>query len=135
MCGHLTEAGHGHDVRWLEPGLSWATPQSESPVSLTGLPAHACPTAAQAEAANMLIKAAAEQLAAAARLAAAGEGGEAPAPAAERANGDASAAAAGLEGAGEGDEEEAEGMSPLQTAQHFAMRNLMNAGGWVAAGG
>lgn len=80
----------------------------------------------------MLIRSAAEQLAEAERLAAAGEGGEVPAPAAQANGAPSAAAAAGLEAAGEGDEEEAaEAMSPLQTAQHFAMRNLMNAGGRV----
>lgn len=77
----------------------------------------------------MLIQSAAELLGEAERLAA--EGGDATEVAPAAANGAAAAAGEGLQGAaGQEGEEEAEeaAMTPLQTAQHFAMRNLMNAG-------
>lgn len=94
----------------------------------------------------MLISSAAELLGEAERLAAEGgeepagkeNGGEEPAgkenggeaPAAAAANGEA-APPSGLEHVeAEAAAEEEEELTPAQTAQHFAMRNLMNAGGW-----
>lgn len=105
-------------------------------------------TGREAEAANMLIQSASELLAEAEKLAAEAEGqdgedkegkeeeGAAASGAADAANGAAEppsgfehaegeAAAAG----GGEEEEEEESMTPVQTAQHFAMRNLMNAAG------
>lgn len=83
----------------------------------------------------MLIESAAEQLREAERLAAEGgdEAAAAPAAPAPAANGEMADPGTGLEHvAGEaGGEEEGEeaSMSPAQQAQHFAMRNLMNAAG------
>ncbi|KAL4430714.1 hypothetical protein ABPG75_005970 [Micractinium tetrahymenae] len=112
-------------------------------------------TGREAEAANMLIQSASELLAEAEKLAAEGEaegagaegkeGGKkeeakekgAAGGVAEAANGaaeppsgfeHAEGEAGGAAAAGE-EEEEEESMTPAQTAQHFAMRNLMNAAG------
>ncbi|KAI7836105.1 hypothetical protein COHA_010007 [Chlorella ohadii] len=98
----------------------------------------------EAEAANMLISSAAELLNEAERLAAEEAAKPAEQKEAEKkkakeeaaskaaANGSADEPPSGLEhvaGEGQGEEEEEEGMTPAQTAQHFAMRNLMNAAG------
>ena len=94
----------------------------------------------QLEAVNMLIGSAAELLGEAERLQLEGDVAEEPAAAAAAAaNGGEAAAAANGSAQGEGEqqqgaaaegEEEAEAdMTPVQTAQHYAMRNLMNAAG------
>ena len=86
----------------------------------------------------MLIESAAELLGEAERLQLEGDGAEEPAASAATANGGAAAAANGsaqAEGMGEqqqgaeGEEEAEADMTPVQTAQHYAMRNLMNAAG------
>ena len=85
----------------------------------------------------MLIASAAELLGEAERLAAEGpaEGEAEKEKAAPAANGaaDPPSGLEQVEGEGEEGDEEA-GMTPVQTAQHYAMRNLMNAGGWPARG-
>ncbi|KAL4432400.1 hypothetical protein ABPG77_001699 [Micractinium sp. CCAP 211/92] len=107
-------------------------------------------TGREAEAANMLIQSASELLAEAEKLAAEaeaeGQDGESKEAKKEEAEGGSSGAAAGANGAADppsgfehaegeaaaaagGEEEEEESMTPVQTAQHFAMRNLMNAAG------
>lgn len=64
-----------------------------------------------------------EEGAAASGAADAANGAAEPPSGFEHAEGEAAAAGGGEE------EEEEESMTPVQTAQHFAMRNLMNAGG------
>lgn len=81
----------------------------------------------------MLVESASELMAEAERLAAEDPEGEAAAREAEEKR-KAAAAEAAANGVEAEEAEEEAGMTPAQTAQHFAMRNLMNAGAWAGVG-